>query len=310
MRGFVFNIQRFSLHDGPGIRTTVFLKGCTLRCFWCHNPEGFHRQPEILFNPTRCLGDMDCARVCHQGAHDFINGDHLYYRELCSVCGECVEVCVTNALELSAREMSVDEVMKEILADSAFYERSGGGVTLSGGDPLVQRLFSQAILERCHEEHIHTGLETTANSAWEHLESLLPFVNLVMMDIKHMDDSQHRRITGVSNQRILENARRLAERGTQLIIRIPVIPSVNDDIDSVLTVAVFVRQLIELGQCNGHYTQELPRLELLPFHRLAEGKYSALGMDYPAKGLQPPSSEQMKSLADAAESCGIKVKLR
>jgi len=310
MRGFVFNIQRFSLHDGPGIRTTVFLKGCNLRCFWCHNPEGLHKQAEVQFTPSRCLGDMDCVRVCHQGAHEFIDGKHFFYRELCSVCGECVDVCVTNALELSAREMSVDEVLKEILADRAFYENSGGGVTLSGGDPLVQRLFSQAILERCKEEHIHTGLETTANSPWEHLESLLPMVDLVMMDIKHTDDSKHRQYTGVSNIRILDNARKLAERGTQLIFRIPVIPTVNDDIASISSVALFVREMIDLGQKNGHYTHASPFLELLPFHRLAEGKYSSLGKDYPAKEFNPPTSEHMRMLADTAESCGIKVRLR
>jgi pyruvate formate lyase activating enzyme len=310
MRGYVFNIQRFSLHDGPGIRTTVFLKGCSLRCAWCHNPEGLHRQPEIQFTPSRCLGDMDCVRVCHQGAHEFVDGKHLFIRELCSVCGDCVDVCVTNALELTAREMTVEQVMLEVLADRAFYERSKGGVTLSGGDPLVQRAFSQAILEQCKAENIHTGLETTGNAPWEHLESLLPFVDLVMMDIKLMDEEKHKQFTGVSNIRILENARKLTERGTTLIFRLPIIPEVSDDIESVQSVAFFIHEIIQASQKIGKYTHEQPYLELLPFHRLAEGKYASLGKEYPMKGVQPPTTEQMVSLAQAGERCGIKVRIR
>jgi pyruvate formate lyase activating enzyme len=302
MNGIIFNIQRFSLHDGPGIRTTVFLKGCTLRCFWCHNPEGMYPGLEVQFFPDRCIGDMDCARVCPNDAHQFRNGVHVYNRQVCQACGECVEVCVAEALEQTGRELSADEVMTEILSDRAFYETSGGGVTLSGGDPLVQREFTRVLLERCQEQQIHTALETAANCPWEHLEELLPLIDLVMMDLKLMDDERHRQVTRVSNRRILENARRLGEIGKPIIFRIPVIPGVNDDLENIKTTAAFIHGLTEMGRKNGHYTKDAPTLELLPFHRLAEHKYHSLGQENPAAGLQPPSKERMEYLTEAAAS--------
>ncbi|MGE5222161.1 MAG: glycyl-radical enzyme activating protein [Omnitrophica WOR_2 bacterium] len=307
--GIVFNIQRFSIHDGPGIRTTVFLKGCSLHCFWCHNPEGIHLKPEIQFYPGRCIADGECVQACSENAHEFIDGQHIFLRERCSACGDCVDVCYTNALELDGKTLTVDQVMQEILADRSFYESSGGGVTLSGGDPLVQRGFTRAILARCRQDGIHTAIETTSNCRWEHLAELLPLTDLVMMDIKQMDPVKHRQATGVSNARLLANARRLAQAGVPLILRTPVIPGVNDTPQDIAAIAAFIRELVELGRENGHYAAA-PFLELLPFHRLAEDKYNSLGMEYRVRHLQPPTREKMDELVEVAVSQGISARHR
>ena len=296
--GLIFNIQRFSIHDGPGVRTTVFFKGCALRCFWCHNPEGIRSRPEVLFTPERCIGDAECVAVCPHSAHEFTDGVHAFHRLCCDACGDCVDSCYANALELSGRQRSVDDVLAEILADRAFYETSGGGVTLSGGDPLVQPAFTAALLQACKAEGIHTALETAAHCRWETLAGLLPLTDLVMMDIKHMDPGRHEAATGVSNERILANARRLAESGVSLIVRIPIVPGVNDTPAEIAAIAGFVRSL------------DGPALELLPFHRLAENKYRSLGLTYMASALTPPSKEQMEHLTVAAAACGVMVKHR
>jgi pyruvate formate lyase activating enzyme len=289
LKGLIFDIQRFSVHDGPGIRTTVFLKGCTLRCFWCQNPEGLRLRPEVMFYPERCIGCGNCLS-CPREAHRFNGGRHIYLRERCIGCGECVENCYSGALKISGRWMSVEEVMKEIMRDRVFYEVSGGGVTLSGGDPLMQSDFSLALLRRCKEAGLHTAIETAANCRWEEMQRLLPFIDLVIMDIKHMDPEAHRRFTGVSNRLILSNARRLAETRKPMIIRVPVIPGVNDTAEQIRAIAEFVRPF-----------KNLRLLELLPFHRLGEGKYRALGLDYPASGLRTPAKANMKELVEIAK---------
>ena len=185
--GTVFDIQRFSIHDGPGIRTTVFLKGCSLRCFWCHNPEGIRPQPEIQFEPEKCIGCGECVKVCEQNAQHLEDGQRLYARDNCTVCGQCVETCFAGGLSLIGKSMSVDAVLAEVLQDAAFYRSSGGGVTFSGGEPVLQTEFLAAVLERCQSEGVHTAIETAGYYAWDRLERLLPHVDMVMMDLKHMD---------------------------------------------------------------------------------------------------------------------------
>ena len=312
--GTVINIQRFSIHDGPGIRTTVFFKGCSLRCFWCHNPESIRPRPEIQFYVDRCIGCQECLAVCPQGAHIF-NGDgsgngHKYDRRECIVCGQCVDTCCTAAVELTGRRLSVDEVMAEVLADKTFYATSGGGVTLSGGEPLMQRDFAHAILERCQEEGLHTAIETAANCRWEDLESLLPVTELFMMDIKHMDPACHKDATGVSNERILANADRLAASGKPVLFRIPVIPTVNDTVEEISAIAAFVHELGKLGVAQQNLEHDLPQLELLTFHRLAADKYQSLGLDYRAATLEPPDKRRMADLAAAAAEQNIVVHCR
>ncbi|MDH5439498.1 MAG: glycyl-radical enzyme activating protein [Candidatus Bathyarchaeota archaeon] len=298
MEGTVFDIQRFSLHDGPGIRTIVFLKGCSLHCFWCQNPEGIHLKPEIMFYPDRCIGCGRCLTICPQKAHVVLDGKHAYLRQKCIVCGRCTETCYAGALMLTGKLMTVDEVMEEVLKDRVFYEVSKGGVTLSGGDPSLQYEFSKAVLERCKSEGLHTAIETAANCRWESLAALLPVTDLVMMDIKHLDPEKHQEVTGVSNGVILENATRMAKTGKPLIIRVPVVPKVNDTAEEIREIAQFVRTF-----------PNLEYLELLPFHRFGESKYHALGADYPASCLRIPARDKMTKLVVAVRKVGIKVRV-
>jgi pyruvate formate lyase activating enzyme len=310
LNGIVFNIQRFSIHDGPGIRTTVFLKGCALRCFWCHNPEGLRIKPEIQFFPDRCIACGECVTACEHNAQELDGTVRSYHRERCVVCGQCIETCFAEGLQMTGKAMSVDEVFNEIQQDQAFYQASGGGVTLSGGEPLLQLAFSQALLARCRVEGIPTAIETTAHCKWEDLETILPVTDLVMMDIKHMDPEKHRAATGVSNERILENAARLAQNGYPLIFRTPVVPGVNDSVAEIAAIARFIQQITLAGQQNGHYPVVKPSYELLTFHQLAASKYHSLGLDYRSAGMVPPTRENMHQLEEAAEQEGVAVLVR
>jgi pyruvate formate lyase activating enzyme len=307
--GLIFDIQRFSVHDGPGIRTTVFLKGCSLRCFWCHNPEGIRMTPEIQFLPNRCLACGACVVACqHDGQHLDESG-RSYERAKCVACGQCVEACVAEALTLAGRTETDDEVVAEVLRDRVFYETSGGGVTLSGGEPALQPDFSRGILAKCKAEGLHTAIETCGNVPWGHIETLLPFTDLVMMDLKHVDTKKHRAATGAGNERILANARQLAQTRKPLVFRTPVVPGVNDTPAEIEAIAAFVRELVALRALasNGNGPAEIS-WELLPFHRLAADKYRSLGLDYRAQSLNPPPKDQMAALAEAARSAGVTVR--
>jgi len=294
LRGLITNVQRFSIHDGPGIRTTVFFKGCPLRCFWCHNPETLRPAQEVQVFASRCIGCRACLERCLNGAHVIQNGQRQFRRELCQACGRCVETCYAEALVMAGRWWSVEELVEELLRDRPFYEQSGGGITLSGGEPLLQQAFSRRVLQRCKKEGLHTAIETAALCRWEDMEELLPWLDLIMMDIKVMDDAQHRAVTGVSNRLILENARRLANAGVPLLIRTPIIPSVNDSPEAVGEIASFIGSFPNL---QGY--------ELMPFHRLAESKYQSLGLDYQAHVLNTPARAQMETLAQHARELGV-----
>jgi len=284
LSGLVCNIQRFSLHDGPGIRTTVFLKGCTLRCFWCHNPESIRLTQELRLYPDRCIGCGACVEVCPTGAQGLSpEGELQFDRERCQACGACVEVCFAGARELSARRMTVPEVVAEVLQDRAFYESSRGGVTLSGGEPALQPEFSYEILAQCREAGVHTAIETAANVRWENLARLMPVTDMVMMDLKQMDPQKHRWATGASNALLLANARRLVETGKPIIFRTPVVPTVNDTPEEIAAIAAFVREMVLLRRARGDADgdgvgEDTITLELLPFHRLAGDKYRSLGL--------------------------------
>ncbi|UCE08460.1 MAG: glycyl-radical enzyme activating protein, partial [bacterium] len=197
--GIVFNIQRFSIHDGPGIRTTIFMKGCSMRCFWCHNPEGRHRYSEIQFYADRCIGCGECVTACPNNAHEMRDRMHIFNRERCTTSAKCVETCYASALELTGKQMTVEQVMEEVLSDRLFYENSHGGITLSGGEPVINSDFARSILERCKEEDLHTAIETCGNYQWDDLVVLLPITDLIMIDIKHLDSDKHRKVTGASN---------------------------------------------------------------------------------------------------------------
>jgi pyruvate formate lyase activating enzyme len=297
MQGYVTNIQRYSIHDGPGIRTTVFVKGCNLRCFWCHNPETWAPGPELQVYPERCIGCGACFERCPQGAHVMVDGERIFRRELCQACGICAETCYAEALVLVGDLMTVDEVVTQALRDRPFYETSHGGVTVSGGEPLLQRDFTYAILERVQSEGVHTAVETNACWPWERLASIQSVVDLWMIDVKTMDDTLHRDVTGASNQHVLRNTQRLAEEGALLIIRTPVVPGVNDTPEAIRSIAEHVAGL-----------GTLVYYELLPFHPMATGKYRSLGMDYRAAQLERPSKAKMNALAEVARSTGIEVR--
>jgi pyruvate formate lyase activating enzyme len=309
MRGLVFNIQRFSIHDGPGIRTTVFLKGCPLHCFWCHNPEGLQARAEIQFSAERCLGCRACAGVCAQGGHEFRDGMHLVHRENCRRCGRCADACCSEALELVGCAMTIDEVLAEVLRDRVFYDDSGGGVTLSGGEPLSQPEFVRELLRRCRQEDVRTAVETCGHCRWEELAAILPLTDLVMMDLKHLDADQHRAAVGVSNRLILANARKLMETDKWVTFRVPVIPTVNDTPEAMGAIAAFVHELAAVRQTAATGGPP-PDLELLGFHRLAIAKYRSLGMDDRAASLSPPSPDRIAELARLAASHGIDVRCR
>jgi len=293
----VSNVQRFSVHDGPGIRTTVFFKGCNLRCEWCHNPEALLPDRQMHFFADRCIGCGACLDECSRHAHRVTDGDRQFDRTLCTACGSCANVCYPKAMVPAGREMTVDEVMKEIVADKDFYESSDGGVTLSGGEPLTQLESALAILTACKADRIHTAIETNLAWPWSHVAAIVPWTDLFMVDVKLMDASAHERWTGTSNEQILANARRLSAEGIPMIVRTPVVTGVNATADQIGRIADFVASL-----GNVLY------YELLPYHPLGTGKYAALGMDRPAKELDRPANGEMGRLLAEARERGIEVR--
>ncbi|HEX2965166.1 MAG TPA: glycyl-radical enzyme activating protein [Syntrophorhabdaceae bacterium] len=265
VKGIVFDIQRYSIHDGPGIRTTVFLKGCPLRCLWCQNPESQVLEPEILLNNALCSGCGQCVAVCAAAANS-LSGTHSQIdRTACLKCGTCVAACPNQARRLSGKQMSVGEVLNTVKKDLKFYETSGGGITLSGGEATFQHDFALALLKKSRELKIHTTLETCGYASWNILEELLPYIDLVLYDIKHWDPERHQRGTGVSNQVIIENAKRIAEL-KPMKVRVPLIPLFNDSEHDIRSIASFVGSLPNQIE-----------MELLAYNPLGEGKYERLG---------------------------------
>jgi pyruvate formate lyase activating enzyme len=295
--GLVFNLQRYSIHDGPGIRTTVFLKGCPLCCAWCHNPEGMSPRPEIVVVESRCAGCGECRRACPFGVSLGGEGALPTHHEQCQLCGACVEACPTGARQMIGRTMNVPEVLQEILKDRLFYESSGGGVTCSGGEPLLQPHFLCALLEACRAHRLHTALDTTGFGCTEHLLAAAALSDLVLYDLKVFDETRHRTLTGVSNRGIRENLKALDRVHRNVWIRLPVVPGFNDDLAELKQIAEFVAGLRSVTLVN-----------LLPFHRTALHKWQRLGLVHSLEGVQAPSAEFMERAAETFGRMGLKTK--
>ena len=298
-KGVIFNIQHYSIHDGPGIRTTVFLKGCPLRCLWCQNPESQASRPEIFFDSEKCKGCGACVQACPEGAIELGEGRSRTNRDLCQGAGKCAEVCPNEARNLMGRCVTAGEVFKRVAADAIFYQRSGGGVTLSGGEPLAQPQFAISLLKLCKDAAIHTTLDTCGYARWETVRPMLEFVDLVLYDFKHMDPVEHEKYTGVSNDLILDNARKIHELSIPMLARVPLIPGYNDTAENMAATAQFVAT--ELGTSI--------KVHLLPYHRLGETKYERMEEPDKSVSVQPPSDERMEEIKEIFESFGLTVNL-
>ena len=291
IKGTVFNIQRFSVQDGPGIRTSVFTKGCPLECPWCSNPESIKPYPEVAHVAALCQHCGSCIEACDLKAISFAEKGIRIDRETCNDCGECVEVCTNDALKLFGKEVSVQEVIEEVIKDKLYYHSSDGGVTASGGEPLKQARFVAALFERCHEEGIHTTLDTSGHGRQSDLEMVLENTDLLLFDLKLMDPGAHIATVKASNDPIHRNARLVVERGIPMIVRIPVIPGFTDTDENLEGIANFVREL----------NSELP-VNILPYHRMGMGKYKMLDREYKLGDLERQSQERLNAIVDYFES--------
>ncbi|MEL7639248.1 MAG: glycyl-radical enzyme activating protein [Solidesulfovibrio sp.] len=297
--GVVSDFQRFSIHDGPGIRTIVFLKGCPLRCQWCQNPESMQARPEILYIRNNCIGCNQCLEACPTHCIEAVSGRGIVIDKaacLLPLCGACQAVCYANAINICGRYLGVDEVLEEVELDREFYERSGGGVTFSGGEPFAQPRFLLALAAGAKARGLHTAIETCGQADWEVMEPVLAHLDTVLYDLKHMDPEIHRRLTGVDNRRILDNLRRIDRLGLPIRVRLPLVPGRNDSPENLRATAAFVAELTHVEA-----------LDVLPYHRMGEPKWGQLDKDYPLHGLAPYTKDAVFALAAIMEAYPIRV---
>jgi pyruvate formate lyase activating enzyme len=297
-QGLIYNIQRYSIHDGPGIRTTVFLKGCSLRCLWCQNPESIKSFPEVGYSEIKCAKDYACVKACPRKAIKIVREGHPIHidRKLCRICKEytCVDACNNGALRLIGEYRTVEYVLNQIEQDALFYRNSNGGVTLSGGEPLHQPHFALNLLKECKEKGFHTALDTSGYADWAVLRETLPFVDLVLYDMKCFKRDDHLTFTGVSNETILQNLKSIASKmDTPVIARMPVIPGYNDSQENIIETAKFLK---DIG---------IKEVTLLPYHKLGTGKYKIVGKKYLLKEVEVPDEGHLKHLKQLIENYGL-----
>ena len=292
--GVVFDIRRYSIHDGPGIRTAVFLKGCPLSCLWCHNPEGQSPGFELVHHESRCIRCGACVEACPNGAAAWTDAGPVTDRAVCRACGTCEDACVADARQRVGREVTVEAVLAEVERDRPFYDRSGGGVTLTGGEPLFQPAFAAELLAEARARGLHTALDTCGAAAWDAFERVRAHVDLFLYDVKLIDEERHRRFTGASNRLLLANLRTLVGLGHRVRLRLPVVPGYTDDDANLAAVAAFAASL-----------PGLDGVDLLPYHAAGAGKYARLGRPYALDALRSPSPERMAGAAKILAHRGL-----
>ena len=296
--GRVFEIKRFAVHDGHGIRTTFFFKGCPLYCIWCHNPEGLSQEPEIALLERKCVKCSECVTSCMNGLH-IIDNDavHLITREGCTFCLDCVNACMADALKLYGKEYTVNELCKIAASDIDFYNQSGGGITCSGGEPLMQADFLEDFLSLCKEKALHTAVDTSGHASWLDFEKILPFTDIFYYDIKHMEPARHKELTGMDNNLILENLQKLSETGAAVEVRIPVIPGLNDDEENIQQTADFLKSI-----------KTLKIVRPLPYHALSMSKYTSIGKNHTMPAATGKEYEAARHVCDIISKNGLKCK--
>lgn len=292
MKGYVMQLQPFSVNDGEGIRTTIFMAGCPLRCKWCSNPEGFDQKSKTAFYEKLCIGCGLCTTVCH--VHNGINLNDPEQRTKCDGCGACADICPKNAKKRMVVEKEVSEIVKEVKKHRLFYMQSGGGITFSGGETTMQREFLNELSETLYDMGFHLAMETCGYFDFDALKPILQRMDLIFMDLKHMDSAKHAYFTGVGNEKILENIKRLKELSAEIVIRIPVIKGVNADAENIKASAAFV---------HTHLPQA--KMELLPYHKFGFGKYEALGMETPDDTFAAPAENEMEELWKIITDLGV-----
>lgn len=297
MKARLVDIKRFAVHDGPGIRTTVFLKGCSLRCLWCHNPESRRLEPELAFLAHKCALCGDCSAVCPQGAHQLTaDGTHLYQRNRCLTCGKCVEECLNDALVLYGQEREAEDIAAVILEDAPFYQTSGGGATVSGGEPLLQADFCVELFTLLKAKGIHCAVDTCGNVPWTQFEKVLPLTDIFLYDFKHHDSEQHRRLTGSGNELIRDNLVRLSRTGKPIEIRMPLIPEHNMSEEDVSRAGQFLGTLANISA-----------VRLLAYHDYARSKFTAVGHEDTMPKVEPPTVDDLEQAAEILRRHGLNV---
>lgn len=295
--GMIFDIKHYALHDGPGIRTSLFFKGCPLNCWWCHNPEGIHPDPQLTYKQSRCLQDCEeCVRICPEQALSQNNGNIHIDSARCQLLGHCAQICPTGALEIIGKRMSVDELLAVIEKDRIFYDQSHGGVTFTGGEPLMQLEFLDSLLEKCQQQKIHTVVDTSGHTPYENINRIRDKVDMFFYDLKILDDQKHKDMTGVSNELILENLQKLAQTQSPIQIRMPIITGTNDNPGDITQIGEFVSQL-----------PNIKTISLLPYHRMGSQKYKNLNLPFAKSDTQPPTPQRVAEIQSKLEDFGFEV---